>query len=146
MANPNKSKGTAAETAVVKFAWQQGFGECERIALAGALDQGDVVLLRQPKIILEVKSGKSAQTASLGQVSAWLDETQRERDNAHARHGLLVVQRQGFGVGRVGDWECWTLSDDHGVFVDMSGSFTTVMVSLREMLECVREVYCGHLR
>jgi len=66
----------------VKYAWTQGFHEAERIALAGANDQGDVVLQRSPKIIIEVKAGKSAQTASLGQISKWLDDTQRERNAA----------------------------------------------------------------
>jgi len=141
VANPNKNKGTAAETAVVKYAWTQGFHEAERIALAGANDQGDVVLQRNPKIIIEVKAGKSAQTASLGQISKWLDDTQRERNAAAAAHGFLIVQRQGFGNARVGDWECWTLSDDHGVFSDLTSSFTTVMVALSEMLGAVKAVY-----
>jgi len=141
MANPSKNKGTAAETAVVRYAWSQGFTDAERIALAGANDQGDVVLMRDPKIILEVKAGKAAQTASLGQISKWLDETRTERDNAKAVHGFLVVQRQGFGNGRVESWECWTLSDDHGAFVDCHESFTTVMVSLGNMFDAVKARY-----
>ena len=146
MANPSKNKGTAAETAVVRYAWSVGFTDAERIALAGANDQGDVVLMRDPKIIIEVKAGKAAQTASLGQISKWLDETRTERDNAKARHGLLIVQRQGFGNARVGDWECWTLSDDHEVFVDAQGCFTTVMVSVSEMLTTIRGLYETQLR
>jgi hypothetical protein len=97
--------------------------------------------MRDPKIILEVKAGKAAQTASLGQISKWLDETRKERDNANARHGLLIVQRQGFGNARVAEWECWTLSDDHGVFVDAHGSFTTVMVSVSDMFETIKGIY-----
>ena len=65
MANPNKNKGTAAETAVVKYAWTQGFHEAERIALAGANDQGDVVLQRNPKIIIEVKAGSQRRPRAL---------------------------------------------------------------------------------
>ena len=146
MANPSKNKGTAAETAVVRYAWSMGFMDAERIALAGANDQGDVVLMRDPKIILEVKAGKAAQTASLGQISKWLDETQTERDNAKAKHGLLIVQRQGFGNARVAQWECWTLSDDHGVFVDTQGSFATVMVSVEDMFQTIRGTYETQLR
>lgn len=141
MANQSKNKGTAAETAVVRYAWAQGFSMAERIALAGANDQGDVVLMRDPKIIIEVKAGRSAQTASLGQITKWLDDTRRERDNAQAKHGFLVVQRQGFGNSRVAQWECWTLSDDHGAFIDCDQSFTTVMVSLENMLDAVRVTY-----
>lgn len=141
MANLSKNKGTAAETAVVRFAWSKGFTYAERIALAGANDQGDIVLMRDPKIIIEVKAGKSAQTASLGQISKWLDDTRRERDNANAKHGLLIIQRQGFGNTRVGSWECWTLSDDHGVFVECDKSFTTVMVSVENMFDAIGEMY-----
>ena len=141
MANPSKNKGTAAETAVVKYAWLKGFSDAERIALAGANDQGDVVLMRDPKIIFEVKAGKSAQTASLGQIGKWLDDTRRERDNAGAKHGFLIVQRQGFGNSRVANWECWTLADDHGVFIECDKSFTTVMVSVEDMLDAIGEVY-----
>jgi len=141
VANPSKNKGTAAETAVVKYAWSRGFVHAERIALAGANDQGDVVLMRDPKIILEIKAGKSAQTASLGQISKWLDDTQRERDNAGAKHGFLIVQRQGFGNGRVANWECWTLGDDHGAFVECDKAFTTVMVSVENMFDAIGETY-----
>lgn len=141
MANPSKNKGTAAETAVVKYAWSVGFHEAERIALAGANDQGDVVLMRDPKIILEIKAGKAAQTASLGQIGKWLDETRAERINASAKHGLLIVQRQGFGNARVGQWECWTLSDDHHTFIECRGSFTTVMVSVDQMFAAIKGIY-----
>ena len=65
MANPSKNKGTAAETAVVRHAWAQGFTDAERIALSGANDQGDVVLMREPKIIIEVKAGKVVSTGAV---------------------------------------------------------------------------------
>ena len=144
MANPSKNKGTAAETAVVRYAWAQGFTDAERIALSGSNDQGDVVLMREPKIIIEVKAGKTAQTASLGQISKWLDEAQRERDNAGAVHGFLFVQRQGFGNSRVGSWECWTLSDDHGAFTEYGDSFNTIMVSVDDMFDAIKERYVSN--
>jgi hypothetical protein len=144
MVNPSKNKGTAAETAVLRYAWSQGFNDAERIALAGANDQGDVVLMREPKIILEVKAGKTAQNASLGQISKWLDETARERDNAKAVHGFLVVQRQGFGNTRVANWECWTLSDDHGAFTEYGDSFNTIMVSFEDMIDAIRGRYVSN--
>lgn len=141
MSNPSKNKGTAAETAVVRHAWAAGFTDAERIALAGAHDQGDVILMRDPRIILEVKAGKAAQTASLGQISKWLDECRRERDHAKAVHGFLIVQRQGFGNSRVGSWECWTLSDDHGEFIEYCDSFTTIMVSVDDMFDAIKDRY-----
>jgi len=105
MSNPSKQKGTAAETAVVRYAREHGFPLADRLTLSGRYDRGDVLLT--VGLIAEVKAGKAAQTASLGQIRAWLAETETERANAGAEHGILVVQRQGHGLTRVGEWECW---------------------------------------
>lgn len=103
--NPSKAKGTKAETAVVRYAQANGFPDAERLALHGANDIGDIRLA--PGVILEVKAGKAAQTASLGQIEKWLLETRVEAANALADHWALIVQRQGFGVERVEWWEAW---------------------------------------
>jgi hypothetical protein len=105
MTNPSKRKGTAAETAVVRYARVNGFPQADRLTLSGRYDRGDVLLC--PGAILEVKAGKSAQTASYGQILAWLKETEREREHAHADTAALVVQRQGYGLSRVEMWEFW---------------------------------------
>ena len=105
MTNPSKAKGTAAETAVVRYARAHGFPLADRLTLSGRYDRGDVLLC--PGAILEVKAGKAAQNASYGQILAWLDETERERVNAHADTAGLVVQRRGYGLGRVECWEFW---------------------------------------
>lgn len=44
MVNISKNKGTAAETALVKWLSSMGVGEAKRIALAGKDDEGDVSL------------------------------------------------------------------------------------------------------
>ena len=103
--NASKAKGTKAETAVVRYAQVNGFPDAERLALHGANDIGDIRLA--PGIILEVKAGKAAQTASLGQIQKWLIDTRVEAANALADHWALIVQRQGFGVERVEWWEAW---------------------------------------
>ena len=105
MTNPSKSKGTAAETAVVRYARAHGFPHADRLTLTGRYDRGDVLLA--PGAIAEVKAGKAAQGASYNQVLAWLDETERERVNARADIAVLIVQRQGYGLGRVETWSCW---------------------------------------
>jgi hypothetical protein len=102
MTNPSKAKGTAAETAVVRYARAHGFPLADRLTLSGRYDRGDVLLA--PGAVLEVKAGKAATGASYGQVLAWLDETERERVNAHADVAALVVQRGGYGTGRVEAW------------------------------------------
>lgn len=105
MVNPSKNKGTRAETAVVRYAQTNGFPLAERLALHGSKDIGDIRLA--PGLILEVKAGKAAQTASLHQIQKWLQETSTEARNAAADRCALIVQAQGFGVDRVQYWEAW---------------------------------------
>jgi hypothetical protein len=101
----SKDIGTRGETAVIRYARDHGFPAADRRPLKGSLDEGDILLCHQA--ILEVKSGKTAQNASYNQKLAWLAETERERVNAATLLGALVVQRRGFGVGRVESWEFW---------------------------------------
>ena len=106
----SKDKGTRAETAVTRYC-RSFFPAAERRALHGRQDVGDILLA--PGIIIEVKAGKAAQTASLRKIRDWMAETQREVANAGADIGLLVTQRQGLGLGRVEDWECWSVEHTH---------------------------------
>ncbi len=105
MVNRPKAKGTAGETAVVKYSQANGFPLSDRLTLSGRFDRGDVQLTIG--VIIEVKTGNHAKTASLGQINLWLEETERERKNAKANLGFLVKQRTGFGIGRVEQWEAW---------------------------------------
>ena len=94
--------GTAAETAVVRHLTAHGFPHAERRSLKGNLDQGDVT--GTLGICWEIKGGKAAKTASDGQITKWLDETETERCNAGADVGILVVARAGVGAGNAGRW------------------------------------------
>ena len=100
--NRPKAIGTATETAVVKALRRHGFPHAERRALAGTLDQGDVTGC--PGIVFEVKGGTAAKTASDGLVVEWLAETERERVNAGAEVGVLVLQRAGIGPANADRW------------------------------------------
>lgn len=102
--NRSKQIGTSAESAVVKLARSSGFPYAERRALAGTDDQGDVKLDSRGRVILEVKAGKAAETASDSQVAAWLVETEREREAAGAWYGFLVLKRAGKGPRNAGQW------------------------------------------
>jgi hypothetical protein len=95
-----KDIGTAGETAVVTFLRANGFGGAERRALRGTLDCGDITGCGP--VVVEVKSGHAAETASDGLINAWLAETEAERKNADADVGVLVVKRK--GKGNAGDW------------------------------------------
>lgn len=97
-----KDIGTAGETAVVRALRELGFPYAERRALAGARDLGDIT--GTPGIVWEVKAGNAAKTASDGQVAKWLDETERERINAGAQYGVLVLARSGIGAANASRW------------------------------------------
>jgi hypothetical protein len=113
MTNRPKQIGTRGETAIVNVLRANGFGGAERRALAGALDLGDILIC--PGVIAEVKWGKHAKTASLNDVCRWIGETQRERMNARAALGLLVIQRNGVGVDRAELSRCFV---DLGLLFD----------------------------
>lgn len=134
----SKDIGTRAETAVVNLAKEIGFEYATRIALAGANDRGDVMLTRNPLTIIEVKAGKAAQSASLNQIKKWLKETDKERRNAGADFAFLVVQRQGFGVGRVENWELWTNDNDHYGY--LQARYGLIPAAMFELGPFLREV------
>ena len=100
--NRPKAIGTAAETAVVRACQRLGFPGAERRALRGRHDVGDVLLC--PGVVIEVKGGTAARTASDAQVIAWLAETARERVNARAAVAVLVTQRAGVGEANADRW------------------------------------------
>jgi hypothetical protein len=81
---------------LVRYLQANGFPLVERRALAGILDKGDVMGV--PGCVVEVKSG-----ARLC-LPEWLRETEKERVNAAARLGILVVKLRGMGEAKVGDW------------------------------------------
>lgn len=99
--NRPKQIGTTAETAVVNHARKHGFPGADRQPLRGNADQGDIGLC--PGIIVEVKAGNAARNATTAQTRAWLAETERERANAAAAYGLLVIVPKGVGPARLGD-------------------------------------------
>lgn len=89
-----KDKGTDAERAVVRYLQAHGFPQAERRASNGAVDRGDVTGC--PGVCWEVKFRD--RMPGDGQLNMWLVETERERDNAGADIGVLVVRRPHAGV------------------------------------------------
>ena len=87
MSNLSKQKGTAAETAVVRYLQANGFPYAERRALHGTVDKGDITGCGP--LVFEVKNHKEFD------LSGWLNELMRETDNAQADYGVLVVKRRG---------------------------------------------------
>jgi hypothetical protein len=90
----SKQKGTAAETAVVKYLKANGFPKAERRALTGALDKGDISGIDD--VVFEVKDHKKME------LSGWVKELEVEVDNANAVTGAVVHKRK--GTTDVGEW------------------------------------------
>lgn len=87
MTNASKAKGTAAETAVVRylkgFKWQYA----ERRTLAGQNDRGDIAGI--PGVVIEVKAEKSLS------LSGWLKEANTECANDNADIGVVWHKKRG---------------------------------------------------
>lgn len=105
----SKSKGTAAESAVVSFLRTRGWPHAERLALQGAHDRGDVT--GTPGVVWEVKNCAELDLAG------WLHEAEVERENAHADHGLVVAKPVGIGTSRVASWYAAMYAGDFQVLL-----------------------------
>lgn len=107
MAQRPKDIGTEAESAVAAYLRGQGFQAVERRALSGQHDRGDIAGV--PDTVIEVKGGHTAEKASDLRVQQWLLDTEREREAAYARWGVLVMKRAGYGPKRASEW--WAVMD-----------------------------------
>ena len=85
MTNKSRIKGTAAETAVVRYLRANGFEDADRPALHGANDIGDIIGI--PDTCIEVKNCKTVT------IEPWLKELRREYENSGAMYGGLWVKR-----------------------------------------------------
>ena len=85
----NKAKGTSFETLVVGYL-KQFYPNCERRALQGALDKGDITGVDN-RFVLECKSHNTLN------FSGWLKEAEVERINAGADFGVVIAKRRGYG-------------------------------------------------
>jgi hypothetical protein len=88
-----KQKGTAAETAVVRYLrgintspLGQPFPNVERRALSGGKDMGDIAGI--PGTVIEIKAAERLELAK------WQRETLTEKANANANLCLLIVKRK----------------------------------------------------
>jgi len=98
MSSYTRTKGSAAETAVVKYLNEEIWPAAERRRLAGSSDKGDINPggYPVPPVVIEVKNQKSLN------FSGWLKEAEEERKNANAEIGLVWAKRA--GKGKPEDW------------------------------------------
>lgn len=92
----SRQKGTAAETAVVKWLRANGWEDADRHPLRGQADQGDIKAISNT--VLEVKNHRSYQ------IPAWLREVEVEKQNAKAEFGAVIIKPNGVGLASVDQW------------------------------------------
>lgn len=87
MTHPSARKGSQFERDVVTYLRDAGFPNVERAYGAGRpSDVGDIDGL--PGIVCELKACKALT------FGPWCDETERERQNAHADYGIVIAKRR----------------------------------------------------
>ena len=89
-----RAKGTAAETAVVRYLQDNGFPHAERRALHGTADKGDITGCGP--VVFEVKNHKTLDLAG------WVGELCEEIANAEAETGAVVAKKR--GTTDPGEW------------------------------------------
>lgn len=97
MANKSKQIGTTGEGRVVSYLKKFNIA-CERIALHGSKDCGDIKIecIDDSLIILEVKAGKKSQNPGRKLKEEWIKQTKDEQVNSACFYnkktkGLLVI-------------------------------------------------------
>lgn len=127
MVNKSKQKGTSTETLVVNYLRENGWPFCERRALSGNLDKGDVAGM--PGLAVEVKYAGQGTTggASALKIGPWLTETGIERLNAGADHGILVVKPFGMGEKSAGSFYAVMVDHDFQTLVAQAATALTPM-------------------
>ena len=89
-----KQKGTAAETAVVKYLKEKGYKNCERRSLSGIHDRGDIAGINS--VVIEVKNHARME------LSQWVSELLTEIKNDKAKTGVVIHKKR--GTTDVGEW------------------------------------------
>ena len=139
--NPSKSKGTAAESAVVKYLRSCGI-PADRHALKGTADEGDVwawpTVSGGARLVAEVKAGEQTKAPSWVQLSKWWQEAEDEASRVQdCDMAVLVCKRHGSGLP--GDWHAWVRPDDlPGMQGTAMARVPWVMLPLGELVRWLR--------
>lgn len=107
MSNPSKAIGTRAETTIRNYFNSRGI-RCERKALAGSDDEGDLCLYiptmdGEVEVTVEVKAGKQTQNYPRSRVEEWRRQTLVEAENSGCISMLVIVRYK----RRLSDVEVW---------------------------------------
>lgn len=94
-----RSKGTRFESQVVEYLSRMlPFLDITRAPMKGAKDEGDIrgFTIYGLKCVLECKNHNRLE------LSAWIDEAERERGNADADFSFVIFKRRGYGDANMG--------------------------------------------
>ena len=111
MSNPSKAKGTRAETKVKRYFNDHGL-RCERKALAGSDDEGDLRLYLDDgtEVAIEVKAGRQTGNYNRTALNEWKGQTLKESINSGCPSMLVIVRyRRAFE-----DAEVWMPNSEWG--------------------------------
>ncbi len=117
MTNKPKAIGTAAETAVLR-AILPYFANAHRNVQHGSKDEGDI--WASDDFVIEVKGGRQTLYPGDAMLQDWWRQTLEERDHAKAKHGILVIQRAGYGAPRALRWWAYLSIDAFAALVGSS--------------------------
>lgn len=92
-----KAKGTAAETAILRFLQEKGLLVL-RNPPSGSKDKGDLTICGDTNFTVEVKNVKRME------LSAWVDEALTEQANADT--DFAVVMHKRVRKGHPSEWYC----------------------------------------
>lgn len=108
MANTSKTIGTHAETRVKNYFNSHGL-RCERKALAGSADEGDLRLYLPmgTEVTVEVKSGKQTANYPRSRIDEWKRQTLEESENSGCPSLLIIVRY----MRRLDSIEVWIPND-----------------------------------
>lgn len=130
MTNPAKSKGTAWETAIVRYLTGRGL-PARRKVLGGRFDKADLEIEGLPDIVIEAKNRRGRQRegqapSEKSALAEWVDEAVAEAANAGARFGVVWHHRA-------------RVASPGGGYVTMQGDqFTSLMEELKALRQRVQ--------
>ncbi len=95
MANPNKAKGTAFETAIVNYLNEGHPVGASRLPLSGPVDKGDIVVHSGPTSRVSTIQAKAVKAIDL---AGFVDDANKQSAAAGTWMGVAVVKRRGKNI------------------------------------------------
>ncbi|MFJ6019759.1 hypothetical protein ACIQFP_10460 [Nocardiopsis alba] len=111
MTNPNKRRGTAWESDIVRYLRDQGHDDARRVAQTGRLDIGDIHV---GPVVIEAKNTRTIDLAG------FVDQAEREAGHTALPYGVAVVKRRGKNAA-------------HGYAVMSLAAFSQVIAELKKL-------------